>query len=113
MEVAIDGLTHPRLADLRIELVAPDGNTTLLVPENTLTGANIANLVLADGGVPISGGTAPYGGRFAPAESLAALEGRVLNGTWNLRVTDTAGGQQGTLDGWGLDASKAWCSGIP
>src|SRR5688500_3602353 len=55
MEVAIDGLTHPSLADLRIELVAPDGNTTLLVPENTLTGANIASLVLADGAVPISG----------------------------------------------------------
>ena len=114
MEVRIGSLTHPDLSDLRLEIIAPDGTVTLLAAEGSLSGTALTGTVFAANGVPIGGGAAPYNGRFAPVGSLTALEGRTLDGTWTLRVTDTAGGSQGgSVDAWGLDAAKAFCSGIP
>ena len=113
MEVRIGSLTHPDLSDLRLELVAPDGHVIVLAAEGTLSGTTMTDTVFAVGGPPITGGAEPYAGRFASVDNLGALEGRTLDGTWNLRVTDTAGGQGGSVDAWGLDAGKAFCSGIP
>ncbi|MDQ3740874.1 MAG: PKD domain-containing protein, partial [Actinomycetota bacterium] len=118
MEVRIGSLTHPDLSQLRLELVAPDGHKILLADAGSLKDTAdlnaMANTVFAAEGVPVSGGDAPYGGGFEAEGDLGQLEGRALNGTWQLRVTDVvAGGGAGALDAWGLDHRRAYCSGIP
>jgi subtilisin-like proprotein convertase family protein len=117
MEVRIGSLSHPDLSDLELTLVAPDGTESVLAEAGSLHGTTLNQLVdtvFADGGLPITGAFEPYTGRYAPRDSLAALEGKVLNGTWTLRITDTvADGVSGSLGAWGLTASKAYCAGIP
>jgi PKD repeat protein len=113
MEVRIGELSHPRLSDLRLELIAPDGAVTVLTDAGTLSGTAMTGTRFADGAPPIGGAAAPYTGTYRPAGSLAALEGRVLNGTWRLRAVDTVAGEAGSVEAWGLDAARAHCSGIP
>jgi len=44
----------------------------------------------------------PAGPPDDPATTLAVFNGTSPNGTWNLYVVDDAGGDQGTIAGWGL-----------
>lgn len=48
-----------------------------------------------------------------PEGSLSALIGDVPNGTWTLKILDTANGQPGTLDAWTLNLSTALCPLTP
>ncbi len=50
----------------------------------------------------ISAGAAPFAGVFRPIGSLATLDGKGPNGTWNLEVTDVATSDDGTLNSWSL-----------
>src|SRR5262249_46266352 len=54
--------------------------------------------------VAIADGTAPFTGRFRPDEPLATFAGLDLAGTWQLSVTDGFAGDEGTLNGWSLEA---------
>jgi subtilisin-like proprotein convertase family protein len=48
-----------------------------------------------------------------PEGSLSALIGESAKGTWNLKVTDTANGQTGTLNSWTLNLTTALCPLTP
>ena len=48
-----------------------------------------------------------------PEGSLSALVGDDPNGTWSLKVLDTANGQAGVLTSWSLDLTPALCSVKP
>lgn len=72
-------ITHPRRGDLRIRLFAPDGSGYLLKPSSTTDSA--ANVV---------------------ATYTVNLSTELLNGTWKLRVIDTATGNVGTLNSWSI-----------
>ncbi|HEX8207773.1 MAG TPA: PKD domain-containing protein [Solirubrobacteraceae bacterium] len=112
--VTVGSLTHPRLSDLRLALVAPDGAEVVLAEAGTLSGANMTNTVFSsDASTPVTSATGPYTGEYAPAGDLGAFAGRLLSGTWALKVTDTVTGQTGTLSSWGIEASRAWCDGLP
>ena len=114
LTVTVGSLSHPRLADLRLTLVAPEGQEVVLAEAGDLGGTQITDAVFAAAaGTSITSGAAPYTGTFRPRGSLAGLEGRLLNGTWTLKATDTVTGEAGSLDGWRVDASRAFCSGIP
>ncbi|MFT3805927.1 M20/M25/M40 family metallo-hydrolase [Arenimonas sp.] len=77
-EVGVN-ITHPRRGDLRILLIAPDGTNYLLKAANASdTAANVVETYTIN----------------ASSEAL--------NGTWKLRVTDQAAGQEGTLNSWTL-----------
>jgi subtilisin-like proprotein convertase family protein len=92
------------LADLTIELVAPDGTVKLLVGGigggednlvntcfNTLAAANIAT------------GSAPFTGTYAPMGQMGAVNnGQNPNGIWKLRVTDGYGADEGAVQNWSL-----------
>ena len=72
-------ITHPRRGDLRIRLVAPDGSAYLLkAPSATDAAANVV------------------------ATYPVNLSSEPLNGTWKLRVVDTATGNVGTLNAWSI-----------
>ncbi|MCC8243113.1 proprotein convertase P-domain-containing protein [Saccharothrix luteola] len=70
---------HAQQGDLKLDLVAPDGT---VYPLEDLTGAGDADDVVEDYGVNASA---------EPA-----------NGTWRLRVADTALGDVGVIDSWSL-----------
>lgn len=100
LDVRLD-INHPRLSDLTVTLIAPDGTRVKLA--QGVTGANFTGTTFDDEGpTPIVNGVAPYSGRFQPVESLAVLDGKPLEGTWRLEVKDSVSGQTGTLVGWSL-----------
>ena len=90
-----------------MSVVAPDGTVVPLSNnrggsgDNFGTGANDCTgtpTVFDDGAaVSISAGTAPFAGSFRPDSPLTALFGHEMNGTWKLRVTDTANVDVGTV----------------
>jgi WD40 repeat protein len=79
-------VSHSRLDDLRVKLIAPSGRTV----ELTFTQAqSAANDVI----------------RFRRAE-LSALIGEALNGTWSLSVRDENTGATGHLIAWNLSLNS-------
>jgi subtilisin-like proprotein convertase family protein len=103
-DLAIElNIQHPSVGDLKVILIAPNGDQFVLVDHVGGAGANFVRTVLSDAATtPIGDGTAPFRGDFQPSQSLAALAGRAMTGTWKLRVEDTGTGDAGSLLSWGL-----------
>jgi len=102
-------LTHTYLADLTIQIVAPDGTVKNLFSgigggdddmTNTCFNVNAAT--------SISAGTAPFTGTFIPMGQMGAVNnGQNPNGTWYLRVNDNYGADEGVLIDWTLTFGAA------
>ena len=100
-------LDHTYTADLEISLVAPDDESVRLAFHNGGwrndfgSGADDCSgtlTVFADDAVAsIDSGTAPFAGRHRPYESMAALAGQSMEGTWRIEITDHWGWDQGSL----------------
>ena len=94
---------------LSATLVAPNGTTIKLFSGvGGPSGQNFVNTVFDDSATTsIAAGTAPFTGTFKPEDSgngtLAALQGLVADGTWQLVVTNTRTGVASTLDSWSLN----------
>ena len=99
-------LSFPNLGDLSAVLVGPDGITQVtLFNAGALTGSSLVNTVFsATASTSLSSGTSPYTGTFKATDpqGLAKLLGQSMNGTWTLKLTNTATGQSGTLTSWSL-----------
>lgn len=74
------GITHTYRGDLRVRLVAPNGNERIL---HDRAGGSFDNLTITN-------------------TDVTALSGGVLNGRWTLRVEDTARSDTGSLTSWSL-----------
>ena len=107
-------LNHNFDADVEVDLASPRG-VILLSRDNGGAGNNYGTGATSCAGVPttfdsnvatpITAGTAPFVGTFAPLESLAVLNG--LNGVvasvpWTLEVSDDEAVDTGTLYCWNL-----------
>jgi subtilisin-like proprotein convertase family protein len=102
-------LTHTYLADLTIQIVAPDGTVKNLASgigggdndmSNTCFNVNAAT--------SISAGTAPFTGTFIPMGQMGAVNnGQNPNGTWYLRISDNYGADEGELIDWTLTFGSA------
>ncbi len=100
-------LDHTFDGDLTIALVHPDNTVIPLVTNRGSSGVNFGTGTLDCAGVPtviddqaavaIAAGSAPFAGTFRPESPLSALNGKPSNGTWNLRIQDTAGQDVGTV----------------
>lgn len=103
-------LNHTFDRDLILELIAPDGTTVTLAAnrdtaigggDNYGAGANDCSgtpTIFDDAAAqPISAGVPPFTGSFRPETVLSALNGKNINGTWKLRVTDTETLDTGTV----------------
>jgi subtilisin family serine protease/subtilisin-like proprotein convertase family protein len=107
LNVRLD-ITHTYDSDLVIELRHPDGTTVLLVNRRGGSGNNFTNTVLDDeAALPVAAGVAPFAGTYRPDGSLAALDGKIAQGTWRLRVYDAAYQDIGTLNSWSLIVTPA------
>lgn len=81
-------LNHAWIGALKVSIVHPDGTEVLL---HNLSGNNGKSI------------NTTYPSPTAPAQSLAALNGKGVSGTWSLKVQDTDGfGDTGTLNSWGF-----------
>jgi subtilisin-like proprotein convertase family protein len=108
-------INHTFDGDLRISLVHPDATVIPLVTNrgsgvNFGTGPNdcsgVPTLIDDQAATAISAGSAPFAGSFRPESPLSALNGKPSNGTWNLRVQDTANLDTGTVGCVKLELNK-------
>ncbi len=100
-------LNHTFDGDLVIQLVHPDGTIVNLANNRGGAGANYGTGANDCSGTPtifddaaaatIASGVAPFAGTFKPETVLSALNGKPSNGTWKLRVSDTAALDVGTI----------------
>jgi len=102
-------LIHNRVEDLDIFLEAPDGTIVELFTDIGGTSGGVFATTLDDEAVEaISAAVSPISGSFQPEGLLRDFDGKAINGTWLLHVTDdTANGDAGALLNWSLDIELA------
>jgi Zn-dependent metalloprotease/subtilisin-like proprotein convertase family protein len=100
--IKIDSLTHTYDADLRIELIAPNGSVITLASGVGGAGDNFIRTRFTTTGTAITNGTAPFTGNYTPQQAFSNLTG-TANGTWVLRITDLGGQDIGVLWKWSLE----------
>jgi subtilisin-like proprotein convertase family protein len=81
-------ITHTYKGDLEVSLIGPDNTTVLL---HNRTGGSADNI------------STVYPDLTAPAQSLAAFNGKAIAGAWKLKVRDLAALDTGTLNSWEID----------
>src|SRR5438445_1604923 len=112
-------IVHPRDSDPTISLVSPGGIETALSTREGGEGANFGTgpkgcsgrltwfeSTGTDAVDPISTGSAPFAGYFAPERSLMRLYGQEARGRWTLRIADSTAGAAGTLLCWQLELGR-------
>lgn len=92
-------INHGSIGNLDIRLVAPDGDTLLLINNQGGTGTAYQATCLSNSGIaPIANGSAPYSNTYIPENSLNFFNnGRNPNGTWQLCVKDELPTAQGYI----------------
>lgn len=101
-------LTHTFDGDLQAYLISPQGTRIELFTDVGAGGDNFSGTMFNDeAATNITVGGAPFSGSFRPEESLSRLDGEDPNGEWRLEISDDAGQDVGTLDGWSLTLSYA------
>ncbi len=114
LEVRVGSITHSYDGDLDIRLVSPDGTSVTLINATRAPGSDFAGTVFArSASQSISTASAPYAGRYRPVEDLAAFDGRQMQGTWHVIITDHFPGNAGTLNSTGVDVKPASCLAVP
>jgi len=111
---------HAWDSDLTFALVAPDGTSVVLAAGVGNKGGNFGAsnadctgtpTVFSDGAATaIGSGTAPFAGTYAPAEALAALDGKALAGIWSLKVVDSVLHDTGTVYCFQLETDTRTCN---
>ena len=97
--------THTWISDLSFTLVSPDG-TAVEIMERSCGSENDFHLSLDDDASGAAGGwpcPPNDGGTYKPSNPLAGFIGTETSGTWTLQITDHFPGDDGELEGWGLN----------
>lgn len=96
-------ISHRWDANLDVYLIAPDGTRIPLFTEVGGSGNDFKDTVLDDEALlSITEGSAPFTGSYRPEGNLSVLDGKDINGTWTLEVTDDTRFFSGTLNSWSL-----------
>ena len=91
-------IIHPNIGDLRVILISPTGSQVWL---HNRGGTNTDNII------------GNYPNTLTPVTPLGQLVGQNLDGTWSLKVTDSAAGNIGTIESWGInDVSGYECEDV-
>jgi len=94
-------VTHSEVADLTVELVAPDLSVRTLVMAAP-SGVNFGGTTFIEGaGTLVADSAAPFVGTFEPATAWAVDPAAVV-GDWTLRITDTIPGNAGQVNDWSV-----------
>jgi len=81
-------ITHTWIGDLLVTLHSPSGTSVIL---HNRSGSSADDII---GNYPLT---------LTPAQSLTALIGEPLDGSWELTISDHAGQDTGTLVSWGIN----------
>ncbi|MEE8391306.1 MAG: proprotein convertase P-domain-containing protein, partial [Anaerolineae bacterium] len=97
-------ITHTNNISLAVALRSPGGTQVPLFTAGDASGQNFSHTRFSDHFTTtlIVSGTAPYTGTYHPAGRLADFNDQTISGTWTLVITNSIGGGNGTLNGWGL-----------
>ncbi len=97
-------ITHTWSGDLEIYLRSPSGTELMLWDNVGGSGDNFTNTQFQDGGISSAGSTAPHTNIYVPVGGTfaATFAGEDINGNWQLKICDTAGGDTGTLDSFSI-----------
>jgi subtilisin-like proprotein convertase family protein/spore coat protein CotH len=104
LETVCLNLTHTWLADLTIQIIAPDGTVRTLASgigggDDDMQGTCFNTLAASN----IQSGTAPFTGTFQPMGQMGAVNnGQNPNGIWTLRISDNYGADEGVLQNWSI-----------
>jgi MYXO-CTERM domain-containing protein len=100
--VTVD-ITHTWDGDLSISLISPAGTNVNLTSANGGSADNYRVTTFDDNATtPITSGSAPFNGTFAPESPLSAFATEAADGVWTLDVTDSFGGDDGTVHSWSI-----------
>lgn len=111
LTVMVD-IDHTWDNDLKISLIAPDSTAIVLVASEGGDSDGFDHTTFDDSAAqPITEGSAPFRGTFRPEEPLAALRGKLVTGTWTLRIEDQAPRDGGKLNRWELNVHS--CPATP
>ena len=113
------GATHTYVGDLIFTLTHVETGTTVTlidrpgVPASSYgcSGDNIAATLDDAAATPVegvcAGSTPTINGTFSPNQALSAFNNQSLTGTWQLKVSDNASQDTGSLTSWSLDITTA------
>ncbi|GID60956.1 hypothetical protein Aco03nite_093600 [Actinoplanes couchii] len=100
------GLDHSWAGDLVATLTAPDGRAATLFARDGGGGNNLCQVVFDDrAAAPFSSVTsanAPFTGTWRPDVPLSSLRASAVDGTWSLKVVDTANADTGSIRAFAL-----------
>ncbi len=102
---------HGYVADLDINLIAPDGTAIKLTNDNGFGGDHFINTEFDDQATQfitaVQASDAPFTGRYRPEEPLSRFNGLNSQGIWTLSINDDTEDDSGTFVGFSLDFSSA------
>jgi subtilisin-like proprotein convertase family protein len=98
-------ITHTWVRDLTLTLLSPAGTAVQLVARPcTNVALNDIIATFDDAGIPIACANNPaISGTIKPTQVLSAFNGQTSQGTWTLRVLDSANQDGGSIVGWSLN----------
>ncbi len=109
LNVSLD-ISHSFIGDM--EIILSKGGTSVILFNNSCSGNDNINMVVDEEGNTLV--CPPFGGNsYVSAESLSALENISLDGTWILTIVDSASGDGGSLNSWGLIVTEPCLASAP
>ncbi len=115
-------ITHTFDADIKLQLISPDGTTNTLSSTHGGAGDDYGGgcepdsnrtTFDDDAATSIGSGSAPFIGVFKPDQPLSSFIGKsgaAVNGTWQLHVVDQFAIDVGAIECWSLFLSPAVCA---
>ncbi len=102
-------ISHTFDSDLTATLIAPDGTPVTLFANVGGSGQNFSGTTFSDSATrSINSGVAPFSGTYQPSPGvLAALNGKLANGVWTLKVVDSVRLDSGTINSWSISFGTA------
>ncbi len=94
---------HTFAGDLDITLRSPNGQSRDICSDNGGTGLDVLTFFV-DGGTAVTTANfyPPWTNTAGPEVAMGTMGGTVIAGNWILEIADDAGGDTGSLIGWGL-----------
>ena len=111
VDFTLNDLNHSWLQDLRIELVRNGATGVVAADGDGIGGGADGDFTFDDeASLPIQA-LSGSGGTYRPRNSLSAFDGGSATGSWQLRISDLADGDTGTLGSWTLTLTGSTVEG--